>query len=438
MRKKPQRHQPQLPPIPASARHAPRKIPQIKPIPPPIESARNPRFRNQKSEAKLSPIVQNAPITPQDAIQMYSSLLTQFEQTEIRSFPAIYFLGDRAKKLEQTTALKRNRGFDNQDNTYRVRVGDHLAYRFEVLSVFGSGAFGQVVKAFDHKEKVPVAIKIIVNTHQMHEQGRVEAQILAKLNRHECTGVVRAFDFFVFRSHICITFEILGKNLYELSEALQFQPMPLNVVRGYGIQMMTALKNLHALGIIHCDVKPENILVLPNDKTSVKLIDFGSGCFLGHQKFEYIQSRFYRAPEVVLGIEYGPPMDIWSIALVLIEMLIGRPLFPADDEMELMEMIIEIFGTPPRSVLKESKRRGEFFDAQMKLKPGKGPRRKPASLALTKALNSRDTYFIDFMSKCLTWDQKVRMTAAEALEHPWLQSNPPSMLPELKQPNAFS
>lgn len=411
------------------------------------QSHGNPRFCRQiprsyrGSLMHIDPIIKNGPITPQEALAKYSPLLTNFERTEIEQFPEIYFLGTRNRKIEPNYKNHFNIGFDNAAHNYNIVIGDHLAYRFEVLNVFGAGSFGTVVRCTDHKINKNVAVKIIISTDQMHEQGQIEARILSRLNQQNCPYIVRAFDFFIFRSHICITYEILGKNLYEVSQSNGFKPLPVETVKNYAFQILKALEVCHRSGIIHCDLKPENVLVTTDNKQNIKLIDFGSSCFEGYQKYEYIQSRFYRAPEVILGINYGPPMDIWSFGLIIVELLIGKPLFPGNSEMEQLEMISEVLGPPHPGLVKVGKRKKEFFDESYRLKriKGTGPR-KPKSTPLASALNSGDPFYIDFIQKCLTWDQALRMTATQALQHPWLnikEIQPSSsktiktMLPEL-------
>jgi dual specificity tyrosine-phosphorylation-regulated kinase 2/3/4 len=157
----------------------------------------------------------------------------------------------------------------------------------------------------------------MVNTEQMHDQGKVETQILAIVNRAKSRYIIRTFDFFVFRSHICMTFEILGPNLLEVCRANEYKSLPLGTARLFALQMLKGLEICHQNWIIHCDIKLENVLLVPGSQTLVKIIDFGSSCFAGFRKYEYIQSRFYRAPEVMMGITYGRPMDIWSTALVV-------------------------------------------------------------------------------------------------------------------------
>ena len=125
------------------------------PSPPAADASINPRFRKHKplnfrdeSAPQLSPVIPNGPITPQEAIKNYSSLMTRYEASEILSFPSVFFLGNMSKKREPIRNPHNNFGFDTNDHIYRLILGDHLAYRFEVLSSFGSGAFGQVVKDF--------------------------------------------------------------------------------------------------------------------------------------------------------------------------------------------------------------------------------------------------------------------------------------------------
>ena len=198
-----------------------------------------------------------------------------------------------------------------------------------------------MIKCFDHKEKKQIALKLVINTQQMHEQGLIEAEILehlSKLDKDCKEHIVRGNGSFMFRDHVCITFEILGQNLYDYSRSIHFKPIPARQLKCIAKNMLTALMFCHKNGVIHCDMKPENVLFYPNSVMECKIIDFGSSCFNGHQKYEYIQSRFYRAPEVILGVKYGTPMDIWSFACIVVEMLIGRPIFAGEDEQEQLEM----------------------------------------------------------------------------------------------------
>lgn len=115
--------------------------------------------------------------------------------------------------------------------------------------------------------------------------------------------------------------------------------------------MLQSLMFLREHSIIHCDLKPENILLKQPNKSGIKLIDFGSSCFSDEKIYTYIQSRFYRAPEIMLAIPYTTSIDMWSLGCILAELATGFPIFPGESEPEQMALIIELIGMPPEDVL---------------------------------------------------------------------------------------
>lgn len=116
------------------------------------------------------------------------------------------------------------------------------------------------------------------------------------------------------------------------------------------------------LNIIHCDLKPENILLCNPKRSAIKIIDFGSSCQLGQRIYQYIQSRFYRSPEVLLGIPYDMSIDMWSLGCILIEMHTGEPLFSGVNEFDQMMKIVEVLGVPPRHILEQAPKWRKYFD----------------------------------------------------------------------------
>lgn len=406
----------------------------------------NHRFVNIKTN---KPQTLKDPITSDEALASYGQIITKYESIEIKDYPLIYYLGIYTKK-NKTSMISNvnNYGFDDSSHHYKTQQGDHIAYRYEIKSNFGKGAFGQVVKVYDHKEKMEVALKIIINTKQMHEQGLIETNILTTLNdgsdpQHN-NYIVRVMDSFKFRNHVCVTFEILGQNLYEYSRSLHYKPLPMNQLRLIAQQMFTALQFCHEQKrVIHCDMKPENVLLVSkSNKNNIRVIDFGSSCFVGKQKYEYIQSRFYRAPEVILGQKYGPPMDIWSVGCILCEMESGRPIFPGDDEYEQIRLFLEILGLPPRYLLSQCARRKEFFHEDgTPIVYSKNKKINISTKSIKTATRINDPLLLDLLSKCLEWDQTKRITAGQALKHPWFFAKevtiPPAkstnLLPDLKK-----
>ena len=152
--------------------------------------------------------------------------------------------------------------------------------------------------------------------------------------------------------------------------------------------------------LIHCDLKPENILFTDQRYRDVKIIDFGSACTEFKNGFTYVQSRFYRSPEVALGMPYSHPIDMWSFGCILYELYVGQPLFPGEDEKDHMALMMEVKGVPPRSVLARATRRKVFFDEDYRpiiVPNSKGKLRVPGSKNLGEMINTQDADFVDFI-----------------------------------------
>ena len=225
---------------------------------------------------------------------------------------------------------------------------------------------------------------------------------------------------FYFRGHLCIATELLGINLYEFIKAHDFVGFSLKLIRRFTKQMLASLCLLETRNVIHCDLKPENILLAHPLHSEIKIIDFGSSCFDNEKVYTYIQSRFYRSPEVILGMNYGMPIDMWSLGCILAELLTGYPIFPGENEQEQLACIMEVFGPPEKHLIEHSTRRKLFFDSFGKPRitvSSKGKRRRPSSKTLAQALKCDDEAFVDFIAKCLRWDPEKRMKPSEAVSH---------------------
>jgi dual specificity tyrosine-phosphorylation-regulated kinase 2/3/4 len=147
--------------------------------------------------------------------------------------------------------------------------------------------------------------------------------------------------------------------------------------------------------------------------------------------YTYIQSRFYRSPEVILGMTYGMAIDMWSVGCILAELYTGYPLFPGENEQEQLACIMEVFGPPEKYLVEKSARKKLFFDSNGKPKPvvsSKGKRRRPSTKTLAQALNCGDDAFVDFIAKCMRWSPDARITPEEALQHPFIDDVVPKVL----------
>jgi dual specificity tyrosine-phosphorylation-regulated kinase 2/3/4 len=395
------------------------------------------------------------PMTPETAMKNYMQKLTTFEHHEIFNYPEIYFLGQNAKKIHGIIGGPNNNGYDDENGSYKPVQHDHILYRFEILKILGKGSFGQVLKCYDHKLGTHIALKIVRNEKRFHRQAQEEIRILEHLRKQDkdnTFNVIHMYESFSFRNHICITFELLSMNLYELIKKNKFAGFSLQLVRKFSHSILQCLDALSKNKIIHCDLKPENILLKQQGRSGIKVIDYGSSCYEHQRIYTYIQSRFYRAPEVILGAKYGMPIDMWSLGCIIAELLTGYPLFPGEDEADQLACIIELLGMPPNKILEVSKRARNFIsskgypryctlvtlpDGSTALQGGRSRRGKPRGLPgskdfVTALKGCDDPLFIDFLKRCLDWDPNTRMTPSQALRHSWLRRKlpkPPSENP---------
>jgi dual specificity tyrosine-phosphorylation-regulated kinase 2/3/4 len=239
-------------------------------------------------------------------------------------------------------------------------------------------------------------------------------------NKHSMVNFTHSF---YFRGHLCISTELLDMNLYEFIKSNAFRGFSLKMIRRFTKQMLSSLNLLKQHKVIHCDLKPENILLRHPLHTELKVIDFGSSCFENEKVYTYIQSRFYRSPEVILGMTYGMPIDMWSLGCILAELYTGVPIFPGENEQEQLACIMEVFGPPEKHLIEKSTRKKLFFDSMGKPRltvSSKGRRRRPSSKTLQQVLKCDDEAFLDFISRCLRWDPDRRMKPEEAIRHEFI------------------
>ncbi|XP_008668222.1 dual specificity protein kinase YAK1 homolog isoform X2 [Zea mays] len=249
--------------------------------------------------------------------------------------------------------------------------------RFIVKEMLGQGTFGQVVKCWDTETNDYVAVKVIKNQPAFYHQAIMEVSLLRTLNQKfdpdDQHNIVRMLDYLSFQNHLCIAFEMLGQNLYELLKRNHLRGLKLKYVQAFSKQILDAMVVMREAGIIHCDLKPENILLAPSVTTAaeVKVIDFGSACLEGKTVYSYIQSRYYRSPEVLLGYPYTTAIDMWSFGCIVAELFLGLPLFPGASEYDVLQRMMKILGgQPPDELLREAKNTARFFKHVGSIYPG--------------------------------------------------------------------
>ncbi|CAI2730394.1 unnamed protein product [Schistosoma spindalis] len=353
-----------------------------------IDIKQNDKTLDDSSHKRMSKCLQSKPRTSYDgsccmsgtlAVTLYGSKLTEYERNEIQDYAEVYFLGlnapkrhplgnsinDASYKRSSIISISNVSGFDDAQSSYILVPNDHLAYRYEVLKPLGKGSFGHVVHAVDHCTKKQVAIKIVKSEARFTRQAVEEIRILKALNGQQNDGefnVVHLVDHFIFRGHVCMVFELLYINLYELICRNNFKGFSQSLVRKLTYGILCCLELLFRNKVIHCDLKPENILLRRPGKSKIKVIDFGSSCYINECPYNYIQSRFYRAPEIILGLPYGTPIDMWSLGCILAEFITGEPLFPGEDAFDQLACIMEILGIPPMQMIKKGSQSHHYFN----------------------------------------------------------------------------
>ncbi|KAF7660223.1 hypothetical protein LDENG_00286290 [Lucifuga dentata] len=238
---------------------------------------------------------------------------------------------------------------------------------YEVLEFLGRGTFGQVAKCWKRGTNEIVAIKILKNHPSYARQGQIEVGILNRLSAENADeyNFVRSYECFQHKGHTCLVFEMLEQNLYDFLKHSKFSPLPLRHIRPILQQVATALMKLKSLGLIHADLKPENIMLVDplRQPYRVKVIDFGSASHVSKAVCStYLQSRYYRAPEIILGLPFFEAIDMWSLGCVIAELFLGWPLYPGASEYDQIRYISQTQGLPAEYLLSAGTKTSRFFN----------------------------------------------------------------------------
>ncbi|KAK2017689.1 kinase-like protein [Colletotrichum eremochloae] len=374
------------------------------------------------------------------------------------------------KASDVHNGYNKNAKVDDDDGHYIVVPDADLTKEYQMVKLLGQGTFGKVVQARDRRRNKSVAIKIIRSVQKYRDASRIELRVLATLkendseNRNRCIHLRDCFDY---RGHICIVMDLLGQSVFDFLKSNSFVPFPNSQIQSFARQLFTSVAFLHDLNLIHTDLKPENILLcdsayqtftynrkIPSSSTTVnrqanqrrvlldteiRLIDFGSATFQDEYHSSVVSTRHYRAPEIILGLGWSFPCDIWSIGCILVEFFTGDALFQTHDNLEhlaMMEMVVgqRIDSSLVQAVNKMATRSGgnpasKYFK-RLKL-DYPTPETTRASKRFVKAMRrlediipSNTTYFknfLDLLRKIFVYDPQHRITAKQALQHPWFK-----------------
>ena len=303
------------------------------------------------------------------------------------------------------------------------KVEDHIKKRFTLQKKVGQGAYGVVFKAIDKKTKEQVALKKLFGAFQDDVDSQRtfrEVMLLQELNGHD--NIIRLLNVIKAENDLdlYLVFDYMEADLFNVIRANILQDIHKKFII---YQTLKALKFIHSADIIHRDLKPSNIFI--NSDCHVKLGDFGLARTLDNNPkldgvvTDYVATRWYRAPEMILAAQkYGKPIDMWSVGCILYELLVGTPLLPGKSTKDMIRMMFGVTGFPDRKeyneVKKECRIQIEYDDLlQEKIK-------KKKNILQMVSGYTHDEVAIDLLLKCLQFNPKKRLTAEEALEHPYV------------------
>jgi serine/threonine protein kinase len=249
------------------------------------------------------------------------------------------------------------------EGSIEIAPSTELNGRYVVSKVAGKGTFGTVLEVYDRKHRESIALKVVRSVPRYLDAARTEIEILKTLRSQDpmqkslCVRYLRHFEIFHnHQRHVCIGFEKLGKSLYDFIKKNDYRGFQIETVREFSFQLIQAVSFCHSIGLTHTDLKLENILLVDSSYTiegedyrvpvnkEIRVIDFGGATFEGDHHSRIVNTRQYRAPEVVLSLPWSFPSDLWCCACIMMELLTGDLLFQTHQDLEhlaLMEKILE-------------------------------------------------------------------------------------------------
>ncbi|CAN9116481.1 Dual specificity protein kinase [Alternaria tenuissima] len=378
-------------------------------------------------------------------------------------------------QVVQDKSYTKDQKVDDEDGHYIVVPEADLTERYQITKLLGQGTFGKVVQAYDRRKGTNCAIKVIRSVPKYRDASRIELRVLSTLasnDKHNINRCIHLRDCFDFRNHICIVTDLYGQSVFDFLKSNGFVPFPSSHIQKFAKQLFTSVAFLHDLNLIHTDLKPENILLVnnnyqtftynrtvPSSSTTVnrtarhrkvlldpeiRLIDFGSATFNDEYHSSVVSTRHYRAPEIILNLGWSFPCDIWSIGCILVEFFTGDALFQTHDNLEHLAMmeavcsgkidrdIVRAVYKQDRGSSRNSSSSAARYFKNYKLDYPNADTNK-ASKKYVKAMKKLpetipahtdfNRQFLDLLRRIFVYDPKKRITAKEALQHPWFKES---------------
>ncbi|KAK7351461.1 hypothetical protein VNO77_10945 [Canavalia gladiata] len=367
---------------------------------------------------------------------------------------ALAVAGDEGIERKHVSPPRRD---DDREGHYVFNLGENLTPRYKILSKMGEGTFGRVLECWDRQTREYVAIKVVRSIRKYRDAAMLEVDVLQHLAKNDRgnSRCVQIRNWFDYRNHVCIVFEKLGPSLFDFLKRNKYCPFPVDLVREFGRQLLESVAYMHELRLIHTDLKPENILLvsseyvkLPSCKrvssdetqfrclpksSAIKLIDFGSTAFDNQNHSSIVSTRHYRAPEIILGLGWSYPCDLWSVGCILIELCSGEALFQTHENLEHLAMMERVLGPLPEHMVRRSNKGAEkYFKRGARLRWPEGAVSRESINAVKKLGHLKDivsrhveysrSSLTDLLHGLLTYDPTKRLTARQALDHPFFRN----------------
>uniref|UniRef100_A0A8C1FPH6 mitogen-activated protein kinase n=1 Tax=Cyprinus carpio carpio TaxID=630221 RepID=A0A8C1FPH6_CYPCA len=292
--------------------------------------------------------------------------------------------------------------------------------RYQNLSPVGSGAYGTVCSAYDEKTGLKVAVKKLSRPFQsiIHAKRTYRELRLLKHMKHENVSLDHRY-YQPEKANMYLVTHLMGA---DLNNIVKCQKLTDDHVQFLIYQILRGLKYIHSADIIHRDLKPSNLAV--NEDCELKILDFGLARHTDDEMTGYVATRWYRAPEIMLNwMHYNMTVDIWSVGCIMAELLTGRTLFPGTDHIDQLKLIMLLVGTPgPELLMKISSESARTYINSLPQMPKRN---------FSEVFIGANPQAVDLLEKMLVLDTDKRITAAEALAHPYFaQYHDPDDEPE--------
>jgi dual specificity tyrosine-phosphorylation-regulated kinase 2/3/4 len=340
------------------------------------------------------------------------------EIAELSGFPEVYYVG--------TIESKVNAYSEGTLNFSRFVPTCHIQYRYEVLRLHSRDHYGQNLVCIDHKQGCEVMLKAVFPSPEL--AAWADSFVDKSSHLPETPYIAKVLSSFRFRNYIFIEFESTGDSFFDYLQKIQFwemedhpvlfPPIEKDKMRKIARELLLGLRDLHSHGFFHGKLAAHSIL---QHEGAFQIFGFNFDT-----RFQLLP---YRSPETLMGLTCGPPTDIWSLGCLLAELVMRRVPFTGNTERELFSSIADVLGPVPKAMMAQSNRRRELMgtkgiilrDPCLQL-PGPMHLAGATQLLLlsTDSRRYEDSLFVDFVKRCLEWWPQKRMTAEEALRHPWI------------------